>query len=133
MSTFPSDVAFTPAVKAIQEAKGSRHAYANVELGDGWQTTIEPELAEFIARLDMFYLGTANASGQPYIQYRGGSPGFLKVLDEKTVAFADFRREQAVHHAGQFAGESQGVHLLDGLHHQHADQAVGHGESGGRR
>lgn len=90
MSTYPSDIAFTPAVKAIQEAKGSRHAYANVELGDGWQTTLEPELAEFIARLDMFYLGTANASGQPYIQYRGGSPGFLKVLDEKTVAFADF-------------------------------------------
>ena len=90
MRSFPSDVAFTPIVKAIQEAKGSRHAYANIELGDGWQTTIEPELADFIARQDMFYLGTANAEGQPYIQYRGGSPGFLKVLDEKTVAFGDF-------------------------------------------
>ncbi len=90
VSAYPSDIAFTPTVKAIQKAKGSRHAYANIELGEGWQTTIEPELAEFIARLDMFYLGTANASGQPYIQYRGGSPGFLKVLDEKTVAFADF-------------------------------------------
>ncbi len=90
MSAYPSDIAFTPTVKAIQLAKGSRHAYVNIELGDGWQTAIEPELMEFIARLDMFYLGTANASGQPYIQYRGGSPGFLNVLDEKTLAFADF-------------------------------------------
>src|SRR5262249_59689335 len=44
----------------------------------------------FLARLDMFYLGTASAEGQPYIQYRGGSPGFLKVLDDRTLAFADF-------------------------------------------
>ena len=49
-----------------------------------------PELTEFLAGMDMFYLGTANAEGQPYIQYRGGSAGFLKVLDEKTLAFADF-------------------------------------------
>ncbi|HWD37886.1 MAG TPA: pyridoxamine 5'-phosphate oxidase family protein, partial [Fimbriimonas sp.] len=49
-----------------------------------------PELTEFLAGLDMFYLGTSNSEGQPYIQYRGGSPGFLKVLDDKTLAFADF-------------------------------------------
>ena len=49
-----------------------------------------PDLAEFLAGLDMFYLGTANAEGQPYIQYRGGSPGFLKVLDDRTLGFADF-------------------------------------------
>lgn len=49
-----------------------------------------PELAGFLAGLDMFYLGTANAEGQPYIQYRGGSPGFLKVLDDRTLGFADF-------------------------------------------
>jgi predicted pyridoxine 5'-phosphate oxidase superfamily flavin-nucleotide-binding protein len=90
MRTFPSDVAFTPAVKAIQERKGSRKSYARMERGDGWQTTATPELAEFLADLDMFYLGTANAAGQPYIQYRGGSPGFLKVLDEHTLGFADF-------------------------------------------
>jgi predicted pyridoxine 5'-phosphate oxidase superfamily flavin-nucleotide-binding protein len=51
---------------------------------------VTPDLAEFLSGLDMFYLGTANAEGQPYIQYRGGSPGFLKVLDERTLAFADF-------------------------------------------
>lgn len=90
MQQFPSDIAFTPAVKTIQKAKGSRASYANVERGQGWRTTVTPDLTEFLASLDMFYLGTANAKGQPYIQYRGGSPGFLKVLDEKRLAFADF-------------------------------------------
>lgn len=85
-----SDIAFTPAVKAVQTAQGSRHGYERMERAGGWETTITPELAAFIADLDMFYLGTANAQGQPYIQYRGGVPGFLKVLDEHTLAFADF-------------------------------------------
>jgi predicted pyridoxine 5'-phosphate oxidase superfamily flavin-nucleotide-binding protein len=90
MRQFPSDVAFTPAVKSIQQSKGSRVSYAKVEQGRGWRTRVTPDLAEFLAGLDMFYLGTANAEGQPYIQHRGGSPGFLKVLDEKTLGFADF-------------------------------------------
>lgn len=90
MDQFPSDIAFTPAVKAIQAAKGSRAAYAKVERGHGWQTFVTPELREFLSELDMFYLGTANAAGQPYIQYRGGAPGFLKVVDERTLGFADF-------------------------------------------
>src|SRR6476659_7611226 len=89
MNQYPSDIAFTPAVKGIQTAKGSRTSYAKVERR-GWQTLVTPELTEFLAGLDMFYFGTANAEGQPYIQYRGGSPGFLKVLDDKTLAFADF-------------------------------------------
>jgi uncharacterized protein len=90
MRAFPSDIAFTPAVKAIQEAHGSRQSYAMVERGDGWETEVTPELAEFVAELDMFYLATANAEGQPYIQHRGGPPGFLKVIDEHTLGFADF-------------------------------------------
>lgn len=87
---YPSDIAFTPAVKTIQNQKGSRGNYARMERGEGWQTTVTPDLAEFLADLDMFYLGTTNAEGQPYIQYRGGSPGFLKVIDEHTLGFADF-------------------------------------------
>ncbi len=90
MRRYPSDVAFTPSVKAIQIEKGSRANYARLEWGSGWETTVTPELAAFLAGLDMFYLGTANAEGQPYIQYRGGSPGFLKVVDPQTLAFADF-------------------------------------------
>lgn len=87
---YPSDVAFTPAVKAVQSRKGSRASYARMEQGEGWQTTVSEELAEYLVDLDMFYLGTANAEGQPYIQYRGGPPGFLKVIDERTLGFADF-------------------------------------------
>jgi uncharacterized protein len=87
---YASDVAFTPAVKAVQERKGSRKNYARMERGGGWQTAVAPDLAGFLADLDMFYLGTASADGQPYVQYRGGSPGFLKVLDDHTLAFADF-------------------------------------------
>ena len=87
---YPSDIAFTPAVKAIQQQKGSRASYARMERSGGWETTATPELAEFLATLDMFYLGTASAAGQPYIQYRGGPPGFLKVVDEQTLGFADF-------------------------------------------
>jgi predicted pyridoxine 5'-phosphate oxidase superfamily flavin-nucleotide-binding protein len=90
MRTIPSDIAFTPAVKAIQERKGSRKGYARMERSHGWQTTATSELAEFLADLDMFYLGTASAEGQPYIQYRGGPPGFLKVIDDHTLGFADF-------------------------------------------
>lgn len=89
MRQYPSDIAFTPAVKGIQTTKGSRASYAKVERR-GWQTHVTTELTEFLAGMDMFYLGTSNAEGQPYIQYRGGSPGFLKALDDKTLAFADF-------------------------------------------
>jgi predicted pyridoxine 5'-phosphate oxidase superfamily flavin-nucleotide-binding protein len=90
MRQFSSDIAFTPAVKGIQADKGSRSSYARMERSGSWETTVTPELEAFLADLDMFYLGTANAQGQPYIQYRGGSPGFLKKIDEKTVGVADF-------------------------------------------
>lgn len=86
-----SDVAFTPTVKSIQARKGSRHAYARMESGKGWGTTITPDLAAFIGRQTSVFLGTANAAGQPYIQHRGGPPGFLQVVNDTTLAFADFR------------------------------------------
>ena len=91
---FPSDVDFTPAVKAIQERNGSRKSYAQMEKGRGWRTIVTPDLAGFLADLDMFYLGTANPHGQAYIQYRGGPPGFLKVIDDHTLGFADFGGNQ---------------------------------------
>lgn len=91
MTRYSSDIAFTPVVKAIQSSKGSRQSYAKMEARGSWQTAVTPDLEVFLAELDMFYLGTANAQGQPYIQYRGGSPGFLKVIDKQTLGFADFR------------------------------------------
>ena len=90
MRQYQSDIAFTPAVKAIQTEKGSRSSYSKMEERGGWQTTVTPDLEAFLSELDMFYLGTSSSEGQPYIQYRGGSPGFLKVVDEKTLGFADF-------------------------------------------
>jgi uncharacterized protein len=89
MREFPSDVAFTPAVKAIQQRKRSRGATP------GWNGAAagrrpSPDLVAFLADLDMFYLGTATADGQPYVQYRGGPPGLLKVIDDRTLGLADF-------------------------------------------
>jgi predicted pyridoxine 5'-phosphate oxidase superfamily flavin-nucleotide-binding protein len=88
--TYSSDVAFTPTVKAIQARKGSREAYAHVEESGGWRTEIDDKLAGFLANTNSFYLATANATGQPYIQHRGGPKGFVKILDRNTLAFADY-------------------------------------------
>jgi len=89
-STASSLIPFTPTVKAIQSRKGSRRAYQRVEANGGWQTQITPDLARFIAAQTSVFLATANADGQPYVQHRGGPAGFLKVLDDVTIAFADF-------------------------------------------
>jgi predicted pyridoxine 5'-phosphate oxidase superfamily flavin-nucleotide-binding protein len=85
-----SDVAFTPSVKAVQERRGSREDFRWDEENGAWRTTVTPELASFVANRDGAYLATANAQGHPYIQHRGGPKGFIRVLDEKTLAFADF-------------------------------------------
>lgn len=87
---YSSDVAFTPTVKAIQSRKGSRAGYAAMEQRGGWQTRITPDIATFIGAQTSVFLGTTNAEGAPYIQHRGGPAGFLRVLDETTIGFADF-------------------------------------------
>ena len=98
-----SDVAFTPNVKAAQEQRGSRAMYRRMEEGEGWETTVTPELAEYIAERDSFYLATASADGQPYIQHRGGPKGFLRVMDETTLAFVDFAGNRQYITAGNLA------------------------------
>lgn len=87
---YSSDVAFTPTVKAIQARKGSREACAHVERNGGWRTEIDDKLAGVLANTDSFYLATATADGQPYIQHRGGPKGFIMVLDKRTIAFTDY-------------------------------------------
>jgi uncharacterized protein len=89
--TFSSDIAFTPAVKAVQARKGSREAYARVEQQGGWRTEVDENLTTLLAETNSFYLATATADGQPYIQHRGGPKGFVKILDKNTLAFADYR------------------------------------------
>ncbi len=86
----PGDVMFSPAAKAIQARKGSRESYAHVEQSRGFRHEVDADLAGRLAEATSFYLATASAEGQPYIQHRGGPKGFLKVLDSHTLAFADF-------------------------------------------
>jgi len=88
--TYSSNVAFTPAVKAIQTRKGSREAYARVEEQGGWRTEIDDKLAGFLADANSFFMATATKDGQPYIQHRGGPKGFIRILDKHTIAFTDY-------------------------------------------
>ena len=85
-----ANLVFTPAAQAAQEQRGSARAYAS-RLEQGFPDTVTPELAAFIAEQDTALLGTASAQGAPYIQHRGGPKGFIKVIDERTLGFADYR------------------------------------------
>jgi uncharacterized protein len=89
-ATYASEVAFTASVKALQVRKGSRGSYARMEQRGSWETRVTPELAAFVAAQTSVFLATVNAAGHPYIQHRGGPPGFLRVLDDKTIGFADY-------------------------------------------
>src|SRR5205814_7818353 len=112
-----SDVAFSETVKAIQARKGSRRAYERMEERGGWQTRITPELAGFIEAQTSVFLATANRDGQPYIQHRGGPPGFLKVLDEQTVGFADFSGNRQYSTLGNLADNPKAhLFIIDYLH-----------------
>ncbi len=109
-----SDVAFTDAVKAVQERRGSRRAYRRLEEKGGWRTSVTPELAQFIAERDSLYFGTCNSEGQPYIQHRGGPKGFLRVIDEKTLGFADYSGNRQYITTGNLAQNDRAfLFLLD--------------------
>jgi uncharacterized protein len=112
-----SDVAFTPSVKAVQERKGSRAAYRRVEERGGWRTKITPDLAGFIAERDSVYLATASKAGQPYIQHRGGPKGFIRVIDDETLAFADFSGNRQYLTTGNLAENDRAyLFLMDYAH-----------------
>ncbi len=112
-----SDVAFTPAVKAIQTRKGSRAAYARVEERGGWRTEIDEDLAAFIGEQTSFFLATSTADGQPYIQHRGGPAGFIRILDKNTLAFADFRGNQQYITQGNLSENPRAyIFLIDYVH-----------------
>ena len=109
-----AEIAFTPGVKAVQEALGSREGYARFEGGpDHHHVLGEPEAA-FIAARDSFYLASVGETGWPYVQHRGGPPGFLKVLDERTLGFADFRgNRQYVSLGNMVADDRVALFLMD--------------------
>ncbi len=109
-----SDLAFTPAVKAWQERLGSRAGYARMAEKKDWQDRVTPELAAFLGQRDSFYLATASAAGRPYIQHRGGPAGFLKVIDAKHLAFADFGGNRQYITAGNLSeNDRAAIFLMD--------------------
>jgi uncharacterized protein len=114
---YSSDVAFTPTVKMLQARKGSRQRYAQIEQAGSWETHITPDLAVFIAAQTSVFLATVNAQGQPYIQHRGGPPGFLRVLDDKTIAFVDFAGNRQYITQGNLADNPRAyLFLIDYAH-----------------
>jgi uncharacterized protein len=115
--TYSSDVAFTPAVKAIQARKGSRDGYAHVEARGGWRTEIDEGLAAFLAEANSMYFATASADGQPYIQHRGGPKGFIKMLDKNTLAFADYSGNRQYITQGNLSENARAhIFLMDYAH-----------------
>ncbi len=117
--TSPSDVAFTPAVKAIQTLRGSRDAYAGPEADAAWRTEIDDNLAAFLAAQTSIFLATASADGQPTIQHRGGPPGFLHVLDKTTIGFANFAGNRQFITLGNLSENSKAhIFVLDYVHRQ---------------
>lgn len=106
------DLAFSPAVKDVQTRRGSRQGYARMEEKGSANSGIDDNLAEFVASMRSFYLATASADGQPYIQHRGGPPGFLRVLDKNTLAFADFTGNRQYISTGNLAENPRAMIFL---------------------
>ena len=98
---------FTPVIKALQEKYGSRRQYARMEGGGASPDRLGPDESGFIAERDSFYMATVGATGWPYIQHRGGPKGFLKVIDDHTVAFADFRGNKQFVSTGNIATDNR--------------------------
>lgn len=113
------EIAFTPEVLAAQEQRGSRQTYERYIAKGPAGDRLTPELAAFIAQRDGFYLGTVGSNGYPYIQFRGGPPGFLNVLDEKTLGFADFSGNVQYITVGNLSGNDKAfLFLMDYRHRQ---------------
>ncbi|MEI2580179.1 pyridoxamine 5'-phosphate oxidase family protein [Scytonema sp. PRP1] len=111
------EIAFTPEVKAAQEQRGSRQTYERYIANGPSNDAITPKIEEFIAQLNGFYLGTVSSNGYPYIQFRGGPPGFLKVLDEKTLGFTDFTGNVQYITVGNLSGNNKAfLFLMDYRH-----------------
>jgi uncharacterized protein len=114
---YSSDIAFTPAVKAIQSRKGSRSAYAAQEEAGAWQTAIDQQLADFVQAQTSVFLATATAEGQPYIQHRGGPAGFLRVIDDHTIGFVDYAGNRQFITSGNLAVNPRAyLFLIDYAH-----------------
>ncbi len=114
MSRAYSDIAFTPAVRQMQTQMGSRAGYASLDNTDDRRDELGPSEADFIASRDSFYQATVSETGWPYVQFRGGPAGFLKVLDAKTLGYADFRGNMQYISVGNIANNDRiSIILMD--------------------
>jgi predicted pyridoxine 5'-phosphate oxidase superfamily flavin-nucleotide-binding protein len=102
-----AEIAFTPAVQAQQEARGSRASYARLAEGEARNDRLGAKEVEFIQARDGFYLASVSETGWPYVQFRGGPPGFLRVIDECTLAWADFRGNRQYVSVGNLGGDDR--------------------------
>jgi predicted pyridoxine 5'-phosphate oxidase superfamily flavin-nucleotide-binding protein len=102
---------FTPTVKALQERHGSRRQYAKREAGSS-RDRLGPEEKDFLAERDSFYIASIGSTGWPYVQHRGGQAGFLHVIDDNTLAFADFRGNKQYISAGNLTGDNRVALIL---------------------
>ena len=108
------DLTFTPSVKATQEHYGTRKNYARFEGGESDFNGLTDAESDFIEQRDGFYIATVNEDGQPYIQFRGGPIGFLKVMDDRTLGYADFRGNLQYISVGNLAANDKAaVFLMD--------------------
>jgi predicted pyridoxine 5'-phosphate oxidase superfamily flavin-nucleotide-binding protein len=108
-----SDIVFTPAARRFQAELGSAQIYAK-KLAAGFPDRVTPDLAAFIAELDTVFLATVSAEGAPYLQHRGGPKGFLKVIDERTLGFADYAGNKQYITISNLAGNDHAyLFLLD--------------------
>jgi uncharacterized protein len=107
-----AEIAFTPAVKLVQERLGSRERNARIETQGASQDRLGPDEAAFIAERDSFFVATVGETGWPYIQRRGGPKGFLKVLDRHTLGFADYRGNRQYVSVGNLAGDDRVALIL---------------------
>jgi predicted pyridoxine 5'-phosphate oxidase superfamily flavin-nucleotide-binding protein len=103
---------FTPLVKALQEKYGSRRQYARMEAGPPVPDRLGPDESMFIAERDSFYMATVRSTGWPYVQHRGGPKGFLKVIDDRSIAFADFRGNKQFVSTGNIASDDRVALIL---------------------
>lgn len=101
-----ANLAFTPTVKALQERLGSRRAYARVD-GETTPDALSDDEADFIRARDSFYMASVSESGWPYVQHRGGAKGFVRVLDEHTIGFADLRGNRQYISVGNVARDDR--------------------------
>jgi predicted pyridoxine 5'-phosphate oxidase superfamily flavin-nucleotide-binding protein len=120
-----AEIAFTEAVKAQQEISGSRASYARMSEGEPWNDRLSPKETEFIAARDGFYLASVGETGWPYVQFRGGAPGFLRVLDERTVAWADFRGNRQYVSVGNASGNDRVAMILMDYAHRRRLKILG--------